>query len=311
MVECASCKGQFADDKSLHGHLKAHKLHVFEYYQKHYPRYDKQDGTMIAFKNKKQYFESDFNSVKNACVWLNLQNEQTRKNYLQKLLLRRQKEKNLTNTLSQVELRSLKIPGINFMNKVFGNYYSYCETLGFKSKYKLLEKLDKKDIFANPSAKILIDSREQLPLSFAHASEVVGLKFGDYAFSCDQGGGECHIERKSLSDFIGTLSGGYERFEREIIRAKEAGSYLIILVEENLNNAIKFNLLDEVYKKGMKITPEYVFHNVRELIQKYDCIQFLFVKDRGEASKTIENLFCYGRQVMSVDLQYCHDMGIL
>ena len=32
MVECKICKASFEDDKSLHGHLKAHKLHVFEYF---------------------------------------------------------------------------------------------------------------------------------------------------------------------------------------------------------------------------------------------------------------------------------------
>ena len=308
MVECRICKTSFEDDKSLHGHLKAHKLHVFEYYQTVFPRYDLYDNSLIAFKNKKQYFESDFNSVKNMRLWLEKCDPTKRTEYLKSVLLKRREEKQLIYTPCQVELRSLKIPGMNYLNSIFGNYYEFCENLGFKNRHQLLQKLRKKDVFKSSEAKIIIDSREQKPLELDSKSEVKGLKFGDYAL---EGSDNICIERKSINDFIGTLSGGYERFEREIIRAKEAKSYMIILIEEPLSNAVKFNVLEQIYKKGMKVTPEYIFHNVRELIQKYNHIQFLFVKDREEASEMVKKIFCYGEQIKIIDLQFMYDIGYL
>ena len=139
------------------------------------------------------------------------------------------------------------------------------------------------------------------------ASEVQGLKFGDYSFYDAEKAGNVFVERKSLNDFIGTLSGGFERFEREIERAKEAKAYLVILVEEGLSNAIKFNVMEQIARIGMKVTPEYVFHNVRELIQRHNHIQFLFVKGREEAADMIQKLFSYGEQIRQVDLQYRYD----
>jgi ERCC4 domain len=308
MVECEICKKQFADDKSLHGHLKTHNLHVFEYYQTYFPRKDLHDGSMILFKNKKQYFESDFNSIQNMRLWLEKCDPVKRIEYLKSVLYKRKEEKQLKYSLCQVELRSLKIPGINYLNSVFGDYYDYCKGLGFENRHQFVKKLRKKDIFKSADTKILIDSREQKPLEIDSQSEIKGLKFGDYAL---EGSDKICIERKSINDFIGTLSGGYERFEREIIRAKEAKSYMIILIEESLSNAIKFNVLEQIYKKGMKVTPEYIFHHVRELIQKYDHIQFLFVKDREEASEMVKKIFSYGNQLKKIDVQYHYDVGIL
>ena len=284
MVNCKICNSSYEDDKSLHHHLKAHKIHVFEYYQTHFPRFDLYDKKLILFKNKKQYFETDFNSAKNMCLWLNLQPEKVKTEYLKILLVKRKNEKNLIYSPTQVELRSCKIPP---------------------------NKIHLKNIFEDAAAKIYIDTREQLPLEFSCPTEVKTLSFGDYSFSLSEKIGRCYVERKSLSDFIGTLSGGFERFEREILRAKDAKANLVILIEESLSNALKFNTLEGIYKKGMKITPEYVFHNVRELIQKYDHIQFLFVKDREEAAKMIKRLFSNPNQVKKIDLQYHYDMGVL
>jgi hypothetical protein len=62
MVNCKFCNKDFDNDKSLHAHLKSHKISVSDYYQHYYPRKDLLTGELIEFKNKDQYFESDFNS---------------------------------------------------------------------------------------------------------------------------------------------------------------------------------------------------------------------------------------------------------
>lgn len=77
--------------------------------------------------------------------------------------------------------------------------------------------------------KIVIDTREQTPWSFdpGQAQTFVGtLKTGDYALA-----GDCFfaIERKSLDDFLGTVSSGWERFLREIGRMDSFVAKVVIV----------------------------------------------------------------------------------
>ena len=116
-----------------------------------------------------------------------------------------------------------------------------------------------------------------------------------------------YIERKSITDFIGTMSGGYEWFKREVERAAEDEANLIDLVEENLNNCLGFKFLPYVSKK-IKATPEFIFHNVRELTQSYNNLHFLFVKGRLEASRVTEKLFLHGGKYNKIDLQLAYDL---
>ena len=67
---CKICSESFFEISGLHKHLKAHKLRIIEYYQTHYPRYDMQSGEIIKFKNKDQYFSTDFNSRENLKKWI-------------------------------------------------------------------------------------------------------------------------------------------------------------------------------------------------------------------------------------------------
>jgi len=69
---------------------------------------------------------------------------------------------------------------------------------------------------------IIIDTREQTPWSFDESmavSRIGTLKTGDYALDGDNG---FAIERKSLNDFLGTISSGWARFCKEVYRAKES-----------------------------------------------------------------------------------------
>lgn len=85
---------------------------------------------------------------------------------------------------------------------------------------------------------VTIDSREQRPFSFP--SELVStrigtIKTGDYCITGDSG---FSVERKSLDDFLGTISTGWDRFQRELFRAKGAGFTLPIVVEGNLDDVV-------------------------------------------------------------------------
>jgi len=84
---------------------------------------------------------------------------------------------------------------------------------------------------------ITIDTREQTPWQFPEEfAEVVKgtLSAGDYALQGDFG---FAIERKSQSDFLGTIGTGWPRFERELARMEALGFQArVIIVESDLND---------------------------------------------------------------------------
>ena len=70
-----------------------------------------------------------------------------------------------------------------------------------------------------PQPVILVDSREQRPYLFQKfpcAIKRVGLKQGDYSVEGLES--RVAVERKSLSDLVGTLTQGRDRFYRELDR---------------------------------------------------------------------------------------------
>jgi hypothetical protein len=102
----------------------------------------------------------------------------------------------------------------------------------------------------------------------------------------------------------------FDRFKNEIDRAKKSGAYLIVIVEEKLSNALSFQYLPHISKK-IKATPEYIFHNVRELLQNYNNLQFLFVDGRGEMIRVIESIFAADSFYEQIDLQLAYDLKLL
>ncbi len=86
--------------------------------------------------------------------------------------------------------------------------------------------------------KITVDTREQQPWAFPdHLAEVTRatLRAGDYALEGDFG---FAVERKSLDDFVGTLSSGWDRFLRQLMRMASHASKVVI-VEGSMAEVIK------------------------------------------------------------------------
>lgn len=92
-----------------------------------------------------------------------------------------------------------------------------------------------------PPLRIIIDTREQAPWSWDPSdatTEIAGLVAGDYALAedCEKVKGKTAlsvrfaIERKSLDDFLGTISVGWDRFSRELVRM-EAFPARVVIVE--------------------------------------------------------------------------------
>ncbi len=281
-----------------------------EYYQKHFPRYDLYDKKIIRFKNKDQYFRDDFNTITNLKKWLKDKPLEESKAYCQNILTKRKHNKGIEYAPTQVELRTVLSPPIQYYNEIFFDYYGLCEKIGFKNKYQNpTEIIDGKE-YNKEEYKILIDTREQKPLKFERETISKKLDYGDYAFSHPKHSCDCHIERKSLSDFISTISGGYDRFINELERAKDDDAYLVVLVEETLTNALSFQYLPHISKK-IRATPEFIFHRVRDLIQKYPNVQFLFVDGRKESSRIVELIFTCGCAYKKIDLQLAYDTKVL
>ena len=301
---------EFKDEKSLHLALKGYGLNKVKYYQKYYERRDLLTKELINFKSKEQYLNSDFNDKNNMKKWLKNQPIEEVKQYCKQLLIKRKELKGLTYSPTQIELRTIMAPSIIFYNQIFQNYYDVCSSIGLENKFidpnllinNFKNKLNQKDT-------IYVDTREQSWLKFDTPFEIKTLSFGDY--TCSNDNCNCFIERKSLSDFISTLSvKNYDRFKNEIEKAKKNNSYIVVMVEETLSNALSFQYLPHISKK-IKATPEYIFHNVRELLQSYDNIQFLFVDGRKEMTRLIEGILASKCSYKKIDLQLAYDMKIL
>ena len=138
------------------------------------------------------------------------------------------------------------------------------------------------------------------------------LDYGDYAFSSSEASCKAFIERKAVGDFLATISGGYERFQREIQRSVDDEANLIVIVEQKLSKILYFNQQRKKNTGGLvygkvKATPEFIFHRVRSLCQQYPSIQFLFVDGKTESSRVIEKIFTSGCIHKKVDLQLAYD----
>jgi len=142
--------------------------------------------------------------------------------------------------------------------------------------------------------KIIVDTREQLPLDFQHhyITEVIRRKceVGDYGCQLEDGHETpIYFERKSVSDLFGTLSSGYKRFKKEIIRAKENKILLIIIIEGNLSKILKgFENSDRC--------GDSICQQLFTILIRYK-IPFICCKDREEMTRYITEFYlAYGRE---------------
>lgn len=260
---------------------KEHRVKEADYCTQNYPRFSKLTKDRIVFKNRNQYFESDFNNKNELKKWIK-ENPDTCLDYCLSLLERRYTTGKAIYSLSQVETRTLCIPSVAWYNSTC-NYNVECESLGFKTRFRyLVEPVAKR---AAP-VKMQVDTREQKPLVFDSAVRQT-LKYADYASELNP---RVFVERKSLSDFISTLSSGYERFQREIDRAQVDNNYIFVAVESDLTPALSFEYLPQISRK-IKASSDFVFHRVRELMQKYNNIQFVFLENRKQMVEFIKKLY--------------------
>jgi uncharacterized C2H2 Zn-finger protein len=303
-VECRICQAMFENDVLFHRHVNhQHLLTIERYYHKYLPRYDKLTGDLIEFKNKEYYFSHDFNSKQNMREWIFSRPPEEVRQYLKDLIIRRRGHKQLVYAPTQVELRSIMSPSIITFQKFFPDYYEFCEEMGLISKFSYtIQKKTPPCIHT-----VMVDTREKLPYRFEQKRRQK-LDYGDYALAHPRLiEWPLFIERKTTTDFVHTFSSGFERFEKEVERANEAKAYLLVLVEDTMEDVLDFKRKCDVSPK-LRITPEFVFHNVRKILQKYKGLQFLFVAGRAEAEATAAKILFAEDLHLKYDLQLLKDL---
>lgn len=116
---------------------------------------------------------------------------------------------------------------------------------------------------------ITIDQQEKRPWHFDPAlvrTRIAHIKTGDYCVTGDSG---FAVERKSLNDFVGTISTGWDRFQREIYRAREAGFHLPVIVEARFSDILFAVQIDGTITPPPhdhpRITPGFVLKRIGEM----------------------------------------------
>jgi hypothetical protein len=304
MISCKICNEKYANDKSFHAHLKKHNIYQAEYYCTYYPRKSLYYKQQIPFKNKKQYFDTEFLNYSEFLDWEKSTDKESVKTKCLELLKNRINEKNYSYAPFHNEMLTLDLPEIDIYKKHFGSYGAACRLLNKEPLFNMNLPKNFNDVNLRYK-EILIDTREQDPLTFAKY-KVEKLYVGDYLLN-DGNYSYTFVDRKSENDFLGTLASGVERFDREIERACGLGAYLFVVIESSIDQ-----ILENHKKYKRKTNLEYVFHNMRHLSHKYPRhVQFVFTGSRNKSVDIIPKILYHGKSLWQVDLQYFidHELG--
>ena len=134
---------------------------------------------------------------------------------------------------------------------------------------------------------IVIDTREQAPWAFDPSdvvTEVHGLGAGDYALleDCEKVKGRktlavrFAIERKSLDDYIGTISGGWDRFQRELVRMENFPARVVI-IESDFDKCCFIETeqgIEPPDHNHHRLTPSFIKRRTAELTMQGVCVLF-------------------------------------
>ena len=300
--DCKECGDSFDSLRSLHAHIKKHGKFLGDYYVEYFARRDKLTQELLPFKKYDQYFAADFLNKDNMEKWCDKAPYEEVKEYIIKTLGQKKEDKKLKGGPPSVYLQTAEIPDIDVCKKVFGSYAKACKELSMVPM--LAGQLPSE--FKNDYSKttILVDTREQRPLSFSN-SESLKLDVGDYGV-----GGDLYdytfVDRKSYQDFCATITHSYNRFVKELKRCKSLGCYLFVVVETS------FGDMEGENRRGYKkFNLDYVYHMMRQIQAEYsDCCQFIFSGSREKSEELVPKILVLGTKLWEVDVQYFWDKQI-
>jgi len=298
-LKCKVCGEEFNYFAELKKHLRDyHKLSCKTYFETYWKRIDRFDGKKIEYKSFDQYITCDFIDKKNYKNWLKTLSKKECADYFKSKIEQYCDLKNLDVAPSQVETQSINcLLPISTIESFSGMCYNdLCKKSGLHSRfnYKIPVEIPWTSI-----AQIIVDSREQKPFNFEEHTLIESkLEYGDYSLHPNN---KLAVERKSLSDLFGTLSGGRERFEKEIERAKKLEGYIVVIVESTLNNMMYQK------QKFSKASGDFIAHNMRQLLRKYNNLQFVFCDGKEEAKNRTLEILSMDENIFNIDLQYYFD----
>lgn len=302
-LTCKVCEKQFDKLGSLHKHLKQHNYFLADYYVEFYQKRNKLTGNLLPFKNVETYFERDFLNRSQLNQWIQDAEEEEAKQYIRELIVSRVKNKNRDFLPFHLEIENCFLPKIDLIRKYFGSYSNLSKEVGLDI---LFDKPLSKDFFTAklPSdLEILVDTREQKPLTFDFKSKDYKLAFGDYVLAGDYYN-YTYVDRKSGTDFCGTLGkANLERFKRELELTKQMNAFMFIVVESSVEKIIKEN---KAFKR--RISMDYILKNLRDITYEFprNC-QFVFTSTRKNSEYLIPRILYFGQKIWRTDLQYFID----
>jgi ERCC4-type nuclease len=126
---------------------------------------------------------------------------------------------------------------------------------------------------------IIVDTREQRPLSFTCPTRTDTLKTCDYSLEGyeDMVG----LERKSMDDLIACLGKQRDRFERELVRARDF-QYSAVIVEGTFADLAAGNYIS-------RMNPNSAVESISAFEVRYK-IPFLFCGTQALAARKCESL---------------------
>lgn len=142
---------------------------------------------------------------------------------------------------------------------------------------------------------ILSDTREQKEISFdgidgIYAVEKIALPFGDYTAMIGKDKDSLKqipisFARKGFSDLWGTMSNGenYQRFKKEMGRAKDSGHKLILIIEGSYSDV--WNGFERSQFEGPAMLKK-----LATLYVKYD-LEYIFCESRRVMARRIVDTF--------------------
>lgn len=135
---------------------------------------------------------------------------------------------------------------------------------------------------------ILSDTREQAELDFSGIEgvekvEKMGLAYGDYTALVHGKPVPIVFERKGFSDLWGTMTAGYDRFKKEMERARSDNVRLILIVEGSYTDV--WNGFERSKYDGASMLKK-----LATLYTKYD-LEYVFCESRRVMARRIVDTF--------------------
>jgi hypothetical protein len=272
-----------------------------QYYEMYEPRENLLTGAKIKFDPKggyKEYCTKDFANRGQLNKWCEVTPENVVRPYILSLLKNYAKKRKITTAPCYLDFETSRtLPEMSHYVKIIG-YEESARACGLSLPFDYSG--EALDLVINPLP-MFVDTREKQPFRFRDGASLTTHKLdvGDYCLS-GKNFNKIFVERKSADDFKSTMSNQIERFEREVIRCRDMGCYMFVVVEKTIPKILSDNFFG-----GFSHNLDWVFHNTKKFQRDYkDCCQFVFAENKGAAARATQALLQNGPAIKNQDINF-------